>query len=160
MKYCPQCKMTRKYEVLKLNLDEGIPAWKVGEMAGVHENTIYNWKETFEQGGILALADQSRAPKPHPNEYSEELKDLIRKIRRTGLEKEKRHLGEKVIAHRIKRDHGIEVAHSGIGKFLKVDGLIPGQKKRRPKKERVDKCRIHGLMVNCEAVSAKLPPYQ
>ena len=35
MKYCPQCKMTRKYELLKLNLEEGIPAWRVSPIPAV-----------------------------------------------------------------------------------------------------------------------------
>lgn len=58
MKYCPQCKMARKFEYLKLNTKEGIPAWKVAELAGVHENTIYNWKKTHREGGFPALAEK------------------------------------------------------------------------------------------------------
>lgn len=143
MKYCPQCKMTRKYEFLKLSLEENMPAWKVAELAGVHENTVYNWKRAYEDGGIGALADQSTAPQSHPNEYSLETKRLIRNIRAQGWEKEKRHLGEGLIAHRLKRDWGIEASHSGIGKFMERDGLISEQKKRRPKKERANRCRIH-----------------
>ncbi len=52
MKYCPQCKMSRKYEFLKLNLEEEVPAWKVAELAEVHENTVYNWKQAFEKGSV------------------------------------------------------------------------------------------------------------
>ena len=118
-------------------------ALKVAELAGVHENTVYNWLSAYRGRGFEALADLSRAPKIHPNEYSEETKNLIRKIRAEGLKKEKRYLGEGVIAHRMKRDWGIEVSHSGVGKFLRGEGLIPEQKRRRPKKERADRCRIH-----------------
>lgn len=135
--------MGRKFDYLKLNLEEGMPARKVAELAGVHENTVYNWLMTYRQGGFEALADESRAPKNHPNEYSDEIKGLIRKIRAESLKKEKRHLGESVIAHRLKRDWGIKISHSGIGKFMGRDGLIPPQKRRRQKKERVNRCRIH-----------------
>ena len=135
--------MGRKFEYIKLNTEEGMPAWKVAYLADVHENTIYNWKSNYERGGFEGLADKSRAPKTHPNEYPPEVKDLIRKIRADGLKKEKRHLGEGVIRHRLERDWGIKISHSGVGKFMHDDGLIPEQKKRRPKKERVKVCRIH-----------------
>ena len=143
MKYCPQCKMTRKYEFLKLNIEEGMPAWKVAELAGVHENTVYNWKIAFKKGGTEALADQSRVAKTHPNEYPENVKETIRTIRREGLKQERRHLGPGVIAHRLAKHYGIIVSPSGIGKFLHYNGLVPEGKRRRPKKERADRCRIH-----------------
>lgn len=120
-----------------------MPAWKIAKLAGVHENTVYNWLAAYHERGLESLADESRAPKHHPNEYSLQTKDLIRKIRAQGLKKEKRHLGEALIAHRLERDWGIKISHSGIGKFMRNDGLISEQKKRRPKKERVKLCRIH-----------------
>lgn len=135
--------MGRKFEYINLNIEEGMPAWKVAELAGVHENTVYNWIAAYCEGGFEALAEKSRAPKNHHNEYSDEIKGLIRRIRVESLRKEKRHLGESVIAHRLARDWGIKVSHSGIGKFMRRDGLIPEQRKRRPKKERADKCRVH-----------------
>ena len=51
--------MARKFEYLKLNAKEGIPAWKVAELAGVHENTIYNWKKTRREGGFPALEEKT-----------------------------------------------------------------------------------------------------
>lgn len=135
--------MGRKFEYIKLNIEEGMPAWKVAKLASVHENTVYNWLAAYRRGGCESLADASKDPKSHPNEYSLNIKNLIRTIRADGLKKEKRCLGENIIAHRLERDWGIKVSHSGVGKFLSDDGLIPEQKKRRPKKERVKLCRIH-----------------
>jgi transposase len=135
--------MGRKFEYVKLNKEEGMPAWKVAKLAGVHENTVYNWLSAYRKGGFEALANSSKAPKSHPNEYSSEIKSLIRQIRADGLKKEKRRLGEGVIAHRLEQDWGIKASHSGIGKFMHDDGLIPEQRKRRPKKERIKLCRIH-----------------
>lgn len=143
MKYCPQCAMIRKYDFLKLNIRERMPAWKVAELAGVHENTIYNWKKAYEEGGVEALVGGSRAPKTHPNEYSWEIKDAIRALRKEGTRKEKRHLGPNVISHRLQGYYGIIASPSGIGKFMRSEGLIPEHRKRRPKKERVERCRIH-----------------
>lgn len=135
--------MARKFEYIKFNLEARMPAWRVAELAGVHENTVYNWKRAYEEGGVEGLADKSRAPKSHCNEYPDETKRLIRKIRSEALSKEKRHVGENVIAHRLEKYWGIKTSHSGIGKFMKRAGLIAEQKKRRPKKERADRCRIH-----------------
>ena len=143
MNYCPPCTMMRRYEFLQLNLEERMPAWKVAQLAGVHENTIYHWKAALKCGGIEALQNQSRAPKTHPNAYSDDVKALIRTIRSDGFAHERRHLGPGVIAHRLAKRYGIVASPSGIGKFLHNDGLIAIKRKRRPKKERVATCRIH-----------------
>lgn len=135
--------MSRKFEYIKLSIEERMPAKKVAELAGVHENTVYNWLAAYHTGGFAALAEKSRAPKSHPNEYSDELKDLIRNMRADGVKKEKRYLGEGLIAHRLERDWGINISHSGIGMFMQREGLISTQRKRRPKKDRVQHCRIH-----------------
>ena len=82
--------MMRRYEFLQLNLEERMPAWKVAQLAGVHENTIYHWKAALKCGGIEALQNQSRAPKTHPNAYSDDVKALIRTIRGDGFAHERR----------------------------------------------------------------------
>lgn len=141
---CPDCKMTVREQWIKKYLGGGISVPELAKIAQVHENTLYSWKKSYLKYGTEGLKDASRAPKHHLNEYSDEVKELIRKIRADGLKKEKRYLGEDIIAHRLERDWGIKVSHSGIGKFLNRDGLIPEQnKRRRPKKERIKRCRIH-----------------
>ena len=127
-----------------MHLAHTISVAEVAKTAGVHQSTIYRWLEAYEQGGIEALRDGERTPKTSPNEYSHTVKDIIRALRQEGLEKEKRYLGPKVIARRLQKYHGIIASPSGIGKFLCHDGLIPKKRsRRRPKKERVKKCRIH-----------------
>ena len=120
-----------------------MPAWKVAQLAGVHENTVYNWKAAYHEGGFEALVDQSRAPQSHPNEYPKEIQEAIRLLRREGVKKEHRYLGPNVISHRLQERYSLVASPSGIGKFLNREGLIPEQKKRRPKKDRADRCRIH-----------------
>lgn len=83
--------MGRKFEYIQLNIGEGMPAWKVAELAGIHENTVYNWLSAYRQRSFEALANESRAPKDHSHEYSHEMKGLIRKIRTESLNKEKRY---------------------------------------------------------------------
>lgn len=135
--------MEHKLGFVRLYNESSLTASEVGKMAGVHENTIYTWAASYAQEGDAGLMSYSRAPKTHPNQYSEEVKDAIRLLRKEALEKEKRHIGEDVLAHRLAKRFGIKASHSGIGKFMRQDGLISPHKKRRPKKERADRCRIH-----------------
>lgn len=143
MPICPNCQIKVREQIIKQHLEEGISIPQLAKIAGRHENTLYAWKAKYLRRGSVGLKGESRAPKHHPNEYSEEVKGLIRRIRHKGLREEKRYLGEKIIAYRLERDYGVRVSHSGVGKFLQSDGLISEQRKRRPKKERVEKCRIH-----------------
>lgn len=135
--------MNIKQQWLDLHFNQGLTIKKVAELSGHHPDTLYLWKRKFKQHGMAGLMDQSRSAKTRPNEYSNEIKDRIREIRKQGLKKEKRYLGERVIVHRLRRDYGIEVSESGVGKFLNDDGLIPKKRRRRPRKDRVHTCRIH-----------------
>jgi putative transposase len=38
--------------------------------AGVSRKTGYTWVERYDAGGVAALVDQSRAPRPHPHAVS------------------------------------------------------------------------------------------
>lgn len=133
-----------KEQWIRLHLEKGMPITELSKLSGKHENTLYLWKANYLKAGMAGLLDKSKAPLSHPNEYSEEVKNCIRFLRAEGLEKEKRHIGEKLIHERLLKRYGIYAAHSGIGKFLSRGGLIPAEKKqRRAKKERIKKCKIH-----------------
>ena len=141
---CPDCKMSVREQWVQKYLSGGISVPELAQIAQIHENTLYGWVKNYQKMGLDGLRDQSRAPKNHPNEYPDEVKDAIRYIRAEALKDEKRYLGPKVIACRLEKQFGLTVSHSGVGKFLNADGLIPAQhKRRRPKKERVKRCRIH-----------------
>lgn len=144
MNPCQNCKTHMKLQWINMHTTHGIPVVDIAKSAGVHHATIYRWLVAYEQGGIAALQEKSRAPLFSPNEYPDDTKDAMRLIRREALKNEKRYLGPKVIAERLRKQYGIVASASGIGNFLHNDGLIPEQRKRRrPKKERVRKCRIH-----------------
>lgn len=144
MRPCPQCVMHKKFGYVQLYLEGDLSALRVAELAGVHENTVYHWVDSYRTQGFEGLQDGSRAPRNHPNAYPEAVTDIIRSIRQEALTSEKRYIGPKVIAHRMKKRYNILVSPSGIGKFLHNSGLIPEKhKRRRPKKDRVKKCRIH-----------------
>lgn len=125
-------------------LESDFSAKEVAEMAGIHEDTLYLWKKKYVEDGELALLEKSKAPLSHPNEYSDEIKELMVKLRHEGLKHEKRYLGPKVLRQRLLKQYGIKISASGIGKFLNREGLLPEKnKRRRPKKERIKKCKIH-----------------
>lgn len=129
---------------LKLHFEKGLPITEIARLSGYNKDTIHLWKSRYLKQGSLGLQDKSKAPLLHSNEYPQYTKEMIRFLRQEGLENEKRYIGEDVIRDRLIKRYGIEVSHSGIGKFLQRDGLIPEHKRRRrAKKERVKKCRIH-----------------
>ena len=140
---CSKCKtMIREYWI-KLHLEKKIPITKLASISGYHDDTLYLWKAKYLKYGIEGLSDKSKAPHFHPNEYPLAIKQKIQQIRDEGLKREKRYLGPKIIALRLKKRYSIIVSPSGIGKFLKREGLIPLHHQRRlPKKLRVKKCKI------------------
>lgn len=129
---------------LKLHFKKMMPITEIARISGYHENTIYLWKSLYLQFGLSGLEEKSKAALVHQNEYPEAIKEKMRFLRKEGLEKEKRYIGEDVIKERLFKRFGIIASHSGVGKFLQKDGLIPEQRKRRrAKKARVKKCKIH-----------------
>lgn len=141
---CSACKANMREQWLKLHFEKGMPVTEIARISGYHENTIYLWKSLYLQFGLNGLKDKSKAALVHKNEYSEEIQEKIRFLRNEGLEKEKRYIGEDVIKKRLFKRYGIRVSHSGIGRFLQREGLIPEiKKRRRAKKERIKKCKIH-----------------
>ena len=136
--------MVVREQWISKHIKSGLSVPELAKISGFHENTLYNWKTRYLKEGAVGLSDRSRAPHTHPNEYSDDIKDKIKKFRRLGLEQEKRYLGPKLITHRLKTRYGIEISPSGVGKFLNREGLIPEHhKRRRPKKERIKSCKIH-----------------
>lgn len=129
---------------LKLHFEKGLPITEVADISGYSKDTVHIWKSRYLKYGYAGLLDKSKAPLTHANEYPEDTKEKIRFLRKEGLEKEKRRIGEDVICDRLFKRYGVRASHSGIGRFLRKDSLIPEIKqRRRAKKERVKKCRIH-----------------
>ncbi len=136
--------MSMREVLIKKHIEDGISVPELAKVFGYHENSLYLWKAKYLDLGIEGLRDGSRAPHAHQNEYPDKTKEAIRGIRTEALRHEKRYLGPKVIAYRLKKQYGFTASPSGIGKFLNREGLIPVEnKKRRPKKNRIKKWRIH-----------------
>lgn len=82
---CHQCDLLKalmREKWIKLHLEQGISIPKLAELAGHHENTLYNWKEEYLKHGLTGLMDKSRAAHNHPNEYADEIKEKIKQLRK------------------------------------------------------------------------------
>lgn len=132
--------MIVKKQWLDLHLEKGLTIQKVAELSGFHPDTLYLWKGRFLGGGIEGLKDFSRAHHSHPNEYSDEIKSKIRFLRKDG-----KGICADIIKIRMGKRYGIDISRSGIGKFLKKEGLVNEKLGRRirNKKQRIKKCKIH-----------------
>lgn len=143
---CDQCDLLKalmREKWIKLHLEQNISIPKLANLAGYHENTLYNWKKKYLEQGLTGLIDKSRATHYHPNEYSNNIKEKIKQLR---TDKYNRRIpGPKTIKKRLKNRYNIEISRSGIAKFLNKEGLIDPKKSRRikNKKERVKRCKIH-----------------
>jgi putative transposase len=95
---------------------------------GISTKTGYKWLERFREGGMANLTDQNRAPKNHPNEVVEEIKEAILQARRkhaTWGPKKLRILLQKTDSKRS------WPALSTIGELLKANGLSFKHHRRR-----------------------------
>lgn len=143
---CDQCDLIKalmREKWIKLHLEQGISIPKLANLAGHHENTLYNWKTRYLNYGLQGLIDKSRAAHNHPNEYTGDVKEKIKQLR---TDKDNRRIpGPKTIRKRLEDRYAIGISRSGIAKFLNKEGLIDQKKSRRikNKKERVKKCKIH-----------------
>ena len=58
--------------------------WDLSELCrqyGISRSTGYKWIDRYEVCGVNGLKDQSRAPRSHPNQTSEEIEKAILELR-------------------------------------------------------------------------------
>lgn len=95
---------------------------------GVSTKTGYKWLNRYEREGLSGLQDQSRAPKKHPNQVSEEIKETILQARRAHAT-----WGPKKLRVLLQHAHPKRSwpALSTIGEIIKSSGLSVPRKFRR-----------------------------
>jgi transposase InsO family protein len=107
--------------------------WSLAELCrrfGVSRKTGYKWLERYGEAGIEGLADQSRAPRSHPNQVLPEVSEAVVELRRQyplwGPEK---------LHARLQREAPeiLWPAPSTIGELLKRKGMTVSAQKRRRK---------------------------
>lgn len=139
MNPCQNCKIIVKKQWLDLHLEKGLSVPEVSKLSGFHKDTLYIWKRRYIESGFDGLKDDSRAPRSHPNEYSQDIKEKIALLRN-----EDKGLCADIIKARLQKRYEIVCSRSGINKFLKNNGFVEEKKSRRmQKKARVRKYKIH-----------------
>jgi transposase InsO family protein len=96
---------------------------------GVSRKTGYKWLERYQQGGIGALGNRSRAPHSHPHEMPRQVKEAI-----LGIKRRFPKWGAPKIRKRLEWIHPNWKSYpaiSTIGLFLHNQGLTSPRRRRR-----------------------------
>lgn len=107
------------------------------ERFGISRKQGYKWKERYEEGGVAALVDRSRAPHSHPHAVSAEVVQLLVTAR-----KKHPRWGPRKLLVVVRRHHprvGLP-SSSTVGAIFKKLGMIGPRKRVRrsdPYKERL-----------------------
>lgn len=116
-------------ERLKFAMDVGRGERSVAELcrlAGISRKTGYKWLERFEEGGVLALLDRSRAPHEHPNAVPLQTKAMLLQARQQhpswGALKLLSWLSRRYPKHRLP-------APSTVSEMLKRAGLAKSRRR-------------------------------
>jgi len=98
------------------------------EDAGISRKTGDKWVDRYEQGGVGALVDQSRAPRSHPHAVSAAMIDAIVALRR----RHPRWGPRKLLAILRRRQPGPAwPVASTVGDILRRRGLVRPRRRRR-----------------------------
>lgn len=74
--------MDLRLELVRLVRRDGLSVTSSAESLGVSRKTAHKWLGRFEEGGRAALLDRSRAPRSHPNQTSDEMRELVIAVRK------------------------------------------------------------------------------
>ena len=117
--------MNERVKFIAAYLGENETLSDLCKIFGISRKTGYKWIERYEEKGLVALADQNRAPHFHPNAVDEEIVRLI-------LSEREKHQswGPKKLVIVLARKYPqlILPVPSTVGQILKRNGCI---KKRR-----------------------------
>jgi len=112
--------MEQKQEFITL-LNKGLTMTELCSRFSISRRTGYKWKKRFEEQGISGLHDRSRRPRQSPNKTSNQLEELIIRIRKKDPD-----WGGKKIREILQRDHCFRSLPSvtTINNIIKRNGLI------------------------------------
>jgi len=129
MPWTETCVMEQRVKFIMEALDGTYNISELCDYYGISRKSGHKWLRRYEQGGLDALKDISRAPRSHPHEISHQVKESILTIKRRFPK-----WGAPKIRVRLQREHpGWQSypAISTIGLFLQKQGLTCKRKRRR-----------------------------
>lgn len=94
----------------------------------IARETGYYWLRRYQQGGLEALQNRSRAPERHPNQTPERVEEAVLELRRAHMK-----WGPRKLKRVLQREQPQQLwpAASTIGELLAREGLVVPRKKRR-----------------------------
>ena len=125
-------KMEQRYQAVLAVIQDG---WKVTEVAarvGVSRQTVHNWIQRYEQGGLAALSDHSHRPASCPHQTPAEIEAAICEMRRLHPG-----WGPRRIEHELAKVFEQVPSRSSIYRCLKRHELIELRRRRKRRDEYV-----------------------
>jgi len=109
---------------------------EIAEIIGVREATISSWVNAYKKGGLQALKEKKRGAKSEDRKYLSDAQELeIQKmITDTMPDQLKLAYGlwtRSAVTELVKREYGIILALSTMGKYLRKWGFTPQKPKKR-----------------------------
>ena len=129
MPWTETCVMEQKVKFIMDLFDGNYTMAELCRYYNISRKTGYKWLGRYQQFGIKALSDRSRAPNNHPNAISPQIQQAI-----LSIKKEFPRWGAPKIRNRLERTHPAwkhYPAISTIGLFLHKQGLTVHRKRRR-----------------------------
>lgn len=120
--------MNERVKFIARYLQKDEPFSALCARAGVSRKTGYKWVERYDEGGVTALVDRSRAPLSHPHAVPVAVRDAIVALRR----RHPRWGPRKLLA--VLRRHDPTCAWpaaSTVGDLLRQQGLVRRRRRRR-----------------------------
>jgi transposase InsO family protein len=115
------CPMNERVKFIASFLDGERTFVELCEDFGISRKQGYKWRQRYEEGGVAALAERSRAPHTHPHAVSEAVTALLVEARRKHPR-----WGPRKLLVVVKRQHPRLVlpASSTVGEILRKKGLV------------------------------------
>ena len=129
MPWTETCVMEERVKFIMDVLDSTYCMTELCSYYGISRKTGYKWLDRYQQGGIEALRNHSRAPHSHPHEIPPQVKESI-----LAIKKRFPRWGAPKIRTRLKRIHPAWDSYpaiSTIGLFLHKQGLTCRRRHRR-----------------------------
>ena len=119
--------MNERIKFIAAYLEEQEPFGDLCDLFGVSRKTGYKWVERYQEGGVKALENRSRAPHSHPNRVSEEVLTKLLAVRTKHPR-----WGPKKLVAVVARENPrlILPVASTVGDILRKRGLVKRRRRR------------------------------